>query len=235
MRAVKRIVAAVLAAVAASLVVAVLATPTTSAQHLNEQRKVHGVSGTVRRVVVDNESGRVRIQPGATSSVTKTERWNLSRPRYRQDFKDGTLTVRASCPDLPLNNCSVDLDVVVPRAAQVVAENVNGSVNIEGFSGRSVSASVTNGDVSLVDLRSPAVSGETDNGDVIASLVGRPARLRITSTNGDVVASVPKGTYDIETETTNGEVSVSGLKDDPGAKRSLTASTTNGDVELSGK
>lgn len=113
----------------------ILTSGTTWAQTLNSETTTTHVRGAIRMVVVDNENGDVTLRPSAESSVTRTEPWDFVRPTYEQSVSDGVLTVRASCPPLPVNGCSVDLLVLVPRTAVVQAETVNGEMPVARFSG----------------------------------------------------------------------------------------------------
>lgn len=221
---------AVVFIVAGLIVVATAAMALTT----NDETKTTPARGTVKRVVVSNDNGDVTVRTGGDASVKRTERWNFVRPSYSQDVSDGTLTVRAKCPNVPLNNCAVDLVLQVPTKAAVQTRTVNGDVHVDGISGSPVTVTSTNGDLTLTDLATASLGAETTNGDIDVALGERPDKVDLSSTNGDIDAVLPKGSYDIQTRTTNGDVSVKALDDDSSSRRKVSVSTTNGDIALRG-
>ncbi len=214
--------------------ISVVAIPVLAASRNNETT-TSKVSGTIRRVVVETDSGTISIRPG-TPQVKRIEHWNLTRPTYSQRLEDGTLTVKADCPSsfitLPFNNCAVALALLVQRNVTVKADTANGPVTVKDLTGSTIDASTTNGNVVLTGLGSRSVIAHTTNGNVVLTSVVAPSGIDASSTNGDIDVAIPKGTYDIRTNTTNGDVSVKGLEDDSDAKNELSASTTNGDITL---
>jgi hypothetical protein len=203
------------------------------AMNANEETATQRAEGRITKVVVENDNGDITVRPGDDAKVKRVERWNYMRPSYSQDVEDGTLIVRARCPGINLfNNCAVTLELTVPEGAEVTSSTTNGDTDVTGINGKRVSVSSTNGDLTLDDLGAEAVRAHTTNGDIDVAIGERPDAIDVSSTNGDIDVSVPKGSYDIRTNTTNGDVSVNGLEDDSDATSELSASTTNGDIQL---
>jgi DUF4097 and DUF4098 domain-containing protein YvlB len=223
------------------------------ALNTNSKTTTELVRGKIERVVVETRNGDVTIRPGDDPEVTRTERWNFSRPRYTQDVSDGTLTVKARCPAAVFNNCSVELALVVPESVDVrtttrngdieisglddgsvTVQTANGDVDVTGLASDAVAAATTNGDVTIANVRADSIRAGTTNGEIDVRLAARPDDLRLTSTNGDIEAVLPSGSYDVRTQTNNGDVSVEGLDDDDSSDNTVTATTTNGDIDIRG-
>jgi hypothetical protein len=103
-------------------------------------------------------------------------------------------------------NWYVSFDVIVPRAAAIVARTHNGGVSLEGLTGRS-EAHAVNGPVSIHNM-SGEVIGRTQNGPVVADLQGtkwQGVGLDLQTTNGPVNLGIPDGyNAHLETGTVNG-------------------------------
>jgi hypothetical protein len=107
-------------------------------------------------------------------------------------------------------NWYVSFDVIVPRAAAVIARTENGGVWLEGLSGRS-EAHAHNGPLSVHQM-SGEVIGRTQNGPVIAELTGskwQGAGLDLQTQNGPVNLTIPEGyNAHLETGTVNGPMRI---------------------------
>lgn len=223
------------AVVTSVAVVAVLAGGIAIATSINNGSDSTAVRGTVRKVVVSDDSGSVTIRPGHRTHVKRTEHWNVARPTYRQWLSKGVLTIESRCPSVPLNNCYVDIAITAPRAVTASVQTGNGNVVATGLQGASVSADTSNGTITFTDLGSRTIRGESSNGDVHVTLDARPRGLAISTSNGDVTATIPAGAYDIDTQTSNGNITVRGLRDDPSSDRHVSAETSNGSIVLRGR
>lgn len=173
------------------------------------------MSGAVNRVVVSDDSGNVVVQSGGPASVASHQQWNLLAPSLSQSLSGGVLTVRATCPNVPANGCSVDLTITVPAQVSVAAEAAAGDVTTRNLVGDE-------------SLRSSA-------GDVRAALTSTPTFAQLTSAAGNVFARVPAGVYDVQASSDAGAVTVTGITRQAGAPHRLVGRSSAGDVTLAGR
>lgn len=216
--------------------------PTESAQ--GREETVEAVS----TVTVAGGAGDVRVtgSPTATGAQLRWRMtWSDQQPTVSAELVAGTWVVETDCP-LQLV-CTVDLDLTVPAAADVLLENGSGDVVVRDLSGR-LDASAGSGDMQL-----EALSGETHvdigSGDLTGTalvatfdaLVGSgdidltfatAANVSLETGSGDVALTVPPGTYAVSVETGSGDVSVSGVQQDPSGAVALTVQTGSGDVTI---
>jgi hypothetical protein len=142
------------------------------------------------------------------------------------------------------------------NAGTVIATSTNGNVDLTNINSTSIFLGTTNGDVSLsyitmasFDGYSPNLRATSTNGNIRASgiqdnIIG--VSYELSTTNGDVDASLDSFSGTFNAKNSNGDISVSGnsvtfITNQSNMKTgfvgngtsSLTASTTNGDVNLS--
>jgi len=127
--------------------------------------------------------------------------------------------------------CSVDFAVFVPEGSSlfVISTTVNGETVIKA--GVDVLAESVNGDIDLEVSSSRGVS--TTNGDISAALLNQNEPLYIESENGDISLELPEN-MGVVTETVNGDVFLpGGLTTVRGtSENTVTVQTVNGDINV---
>jgi hypothetical protein len=206
----------------------------------------------ISRLDVHNDTGHVRVVGADTDEIVVTaEVSDGLRPTGHHEEVDGdTLEVRASCPMLFSEWCSVeytievpaDLDVVVRGDTTLTASDLAGDVDLSTDNGRIEAARVSgdlrmesdNGRVVGTDLSSGGVDAGTDNGRVELSFAEPPRAVTATSDNGSIEVVVPKEpdvVYRVDADSDNGSVSTL-VATDRDSERTITAFTDNGSVTL---
>lgn len=217
-----------------------------------EERQLTKVSAAdVRLLDVRDADGRVEVVGGDVEEITvdATVSHGLQRTEYRVDVEDGVLVVRSDCPIFS-SWCNVKQRIVVPADLPVQASSSNGRVVLEDLSGP-VTASADNGSLELVrltgdlnvhssngrvdgsGLESRTVVARSSNGLVRLQFTEPPRNVTASSSNGMVDVIIPDSAdaYRVVAETSNGSTDV-GVKTDPGSDRFITATSSNGRVEV---
>lgn len=190
----------------------------------SERTSVVDLDGDVRRLVLEVDSGDVRVvasdRQGAR--VRREETWSITRPSVTEGVVDGELRVRADCNAL-LSWCDVAYVLEVPTGTTVLARTGSGSFEAVGTG--DVRADTGSGEVRLAegtgdgDVRSG--SGEvTVDGQRGGSLVARTGSGDITVTRADVER--------VSGRTGSGDVEL-GLRSEPDE---VVGRTGSGDVDV---
>lgn len=187
----------------------------------------------VTKVVVNGDVGDLTIKAGTPARVTTEQRWNLAAPTVTETIHGGVLMVTTRCPNLPENNCSVDVVATVPSRVAVDATAGVGTILTRSLSGPEVLHSGV-GSIASADVRATTFEARVGAGDVLVSLPAAPGVTTLVTGTGDIHASVPPGGYVLATRSEVGHVYVTGVTDDAHASRRLTASTGAGDVFVTG-
>lgn len=184
----------------------------------------------VDRLVVDSSNGSVRIIAAHTDDIVVRAEISdgLRSTGEQRTLTDGVLELRASCPVLGSNFCSVDYEVVVPDDVPITVAADNGRVEVSG-SDAAIDVNGDNGRVVLRDLSGPLVAS-TDNGRVEGTDLSS-ATADVDSDNGSVVLSFAVPPTAVEATTDNGSVEV--VVPDDGTAYRLDMATANGDEEQS--
>src|SRR3954454_1224234 len=107
---------------------------------MHEVSSTTAVHGVVRALDLADDFGNVVVKAGTRLSVAAHEQWNYEQPTLTMTVKNQVLSVRATCPNLVsgpyvymgdpgVNDCAIDLTVVVPSVTAVTVELDGGSVN----------------------------------------------------------------------------------------------------------
>ncbi|HEX7150804.1 MAG TPA: DUF4097 family beta strand repeat-containing protein [Thermoanaerobaculia bacterium] len=121
-------------------------------------------------------------------------------PRHEGDFFDWIFGESV--------NANVTYDVFVPRSAiNMEVENTNGSINLDGVSGK-MQLETTNGRIEVLRCAG-SIEAATTNGGIKAELLtatkGQP--LRFETTNGRISVTLPASfAADVDAATSNGSV-----------------------------
>lgn len=224
-----------------------------------------------RWIRVRNLSGGIRVEPATGNEVVITGRknWRHGDPNrvritlQRTGPGDGDVLVcalwddRSTCDESGYSSHShhrwsgdddvaVDFTVQLPAGLNVLAETVNGDVDVAGATAQ-VDASSVNGGVEAATQGGP-VRASSVNGDVRARMqsLADLSHLEYSSVNGSVTVTLPADLKaDVDLETVNGSVrsafpiSVSGTMEPKhlhgtisGGGAHLHVETVNGSVEL---
>jgi len=118
--------------------------------------------------------------------------------------------------------------VRAPKSASVHVTNTNGQVAASALSG-TLFAHTTNGSINAKAIAGP-VDAQTTNGNVTVDLVSVAGKVSVKTTNGGLVLTVPgDAKADLSASCTNGGIDVSGLKlDTTESSRRHIEGTLNG-------
>jgi hypothetical protein len=200
-----------------------------------ERTSTSHVSGYVRKIVVDSNSGDVTVRPGTGTTVTHTDHWFYDKPAVKITLSNGILTVTSRCPNAPLNNCWTEIAASVARTAAVQVTSSLGYVHVGAMHAASVIAQTSNGDILLSGVQSKTVKATTANGAVKAALTSAPDSAALRTANGDVSAFVPRGAYALDVRDSYGDVTVTGVRNSRTSPHKLSARTSNGDIKIEGR
>lgn len=198
-----------------------------------EGTRTQRVDGQITRVEVLSERGALTVRAGAPggADLVSRERWILIGPDVVATVRDGTLRVDVTCPRMSLVSCSADLDLRVPPGVVLELKTIRGNMVVDGLGGEAMKVLSEDGDVTVrgapVTLDSRSVTGR-----VTAELSSRPDKVILRSETENVRLVVPAGDYAIEADSTVGTERVEGLRNVPGAPRSIVASSGAGDVTV---
>jgi hypothetical protein len=198
----------------------------------DRQRVVgYGVSEAVRTLVVQGDTGDIRIKGGGSAvRVTEYRTYRDAEPAATHTTVDGTLTLAYTCPD---GHCGVGYEVEVPAGTVVRVANGTGAVTLTGLNAE-VEARIGTGSVTARGLGSPTARLETETGDVSVSFAGQPSAVQALSQTGSVRVEVPHGTpYAVDAKTRTGDVKVTLARQDAADHR-ITARTETGSVTVTG-
>jgi hypothetical protein len=200
---------------------------------------------------VDNSNGPVTIMGAAEpEQITVTARISdgLRETEERQTLVDGVLELRASCPLIGSDWCSVRYTIEVPSDIEVRADTDNGRLTVRGIAG-AVDLSADNGAVEVADLSgnltingdntsvtatqltSDRVIAETDNGSLTIELLEPPTSVEARSDNGSIEVVLPEteDAYRLDITTDNGDV-LDDIRASPDSPRHVLIETDNGDA-----
>jgi DUF4097 and DUF4098 domain-containing protein YvlB len=190
----------------------------------------------VDRIVVNGEAGNitVTVEDRSDIEVTSELRSSLwSEVDYQVDMSDDTLTVVSECENAFVSNCSASHTIRVPADAvdELDLTTTAGSIAVTGSSAE-VDARTTAGDIELLDHSGEDAALRTTAGGITVDANVAPRSLSAETTAGSIVITVPDEVYAVDTDTTAGGVEV-GVRTDPNADRTITASTTAGEITIS--
>ncbi|MGV9562637.1 DUF4097 family beta strand repeat-containing protein [Streptomyces sp. NPDC003480] len=194
----------------------------------DQHRQVsYGVSAPVHKLLIEGDTGDVRVTGGAaTVSVTETQNYKSAPPHTTHTAADGTLTLTYDCHD-----CGVDYDVRVPTGTTVSVTEGTGDVSLTAIGGR-VTAKTDTGTITGTQLTAGQVRLVTQTGGVRATFSRTPSVIQATTQTGSVDIAVPRGTlYAVQAGAQTGKVNVSVDRSDE-SPHTITARTETGDVTV---
>jgi hypothetical protein len=205
-------------------------------------------------VDVDGDVTVAAVEGAGTVSLRWDSRYFVDRPDVSWRRDRDTLVVSDGCGGFfwPLTDCTTDIRVEVPVGLDLDVGTSSGDVRIEGPLGAvtagtssgdvlvrgaaaSVDASTSSGNVT-VDTNASRITATTSSGDLAVMASGSPPeRIEARASSGDVRVSVPYAAYDVDADADSGDEQVSGIVQDGRAERTIVATTSSGDVSISGR
>jgi len=190
-------------------------------------------------VHVVNSNGRVEVasSPDDSVHVDVSGRTVGKRPKLSHDVSDDALRLEVKCHSRGFGlrrGCDSTIRLLVPAEDRVVVDTNNGDVVLTALTGV-VSVHTDNGDVSGISLACVSATVDTNNGDVRLGFASGPDSVAVATDNGDVHLTVPQigPGYNVQTKADNGDVDVT-IVSNSSAQRTITATTSNGDIEIRG-
>ena len=139
------------------------------------------VTGTVNRLQVDGDDGRVIVRAGSGDGVTihRVVHYQSGTPHPAQRLADGTLTFTKGC-----SRCRVDYELTVPASVSVRARTDSGRIDVEGVA----AADLGSDSGSQIVRHVPgSVSAHSDSGSLTIQDVG--GTLETSSNSGSLRAT----------------------------------------------
>lgn len=188
------------------------------------------------RLIIRNENGNVRLEPGSDSVLTlHMVKWarGPDEAECQGRLDDIQVTIAAAAESVLVKidqphggayTCGVHMELRLPRVMALDVSSTNGDLTGAGFTGAQ-KLMTTNGDITLaritgdldvettngnLELESVqgSVDGQTTNGSVdVALVLVDTSHCRLRGTNGDISLAVPESTSArLYARTTNGTV-----------------------------
>lgn len=204
-----------------------------------------------RQLRVDTSSVAFTLAPspdagvhiGAQGSYTDTA------PTIRHTTVGDTTTIGAVCSASGVNQCSLEVRVLLPAQlaviantgdGQVAAHDLTGPLNITTSNGAiaadhtsgTLSLHTNNGSIDITGVHSTHVTAGTQNGAVNLAFAAPPTTVEANTSNGAVEIALPStAAYYINTHTTNGGTQIN-LPSDRSAAHAISVTTSNGSIHI---
>jgi hypothetical protein len=209
-------------------------------------------AATVDRLLVDNDTGSVRIVGTDTDriSVEAEVSDGLRDTGFRREVVGSTLELEGSCPVLGSMWCRVTYRIEVPRDltievnaddGRVSVSNVDGELRIESDNGSielaDVSGALTvdsdNGRIFGRNLTSSVTSAGSSNGRIELSYSEPPDTVTASGDNGSIEVAVPEieTGYDVTADSANGGDDIF-VNNNPESPHKITLETDNGSITV---
>jgi hypothetical protein len=162
---------------------------------------------------VDGSTLEVRAERIARAATDAGARELLPRIVIREDARPDHVTIATERITGFMVGASFEVryHVRAPKSAFVHVTNTNGEVAATALSGK-LFAHTTNGGIN-VERVAGAIDAQSTNGNVSVDLASLTDRVTLRTTNGGVVLTVPEGAKaDLSASCTNGGINVAGLK-----------------------
>ncbi|TFD20688.1 DUF4097 family beta strand repeat-containing protein [Cryobacterium sp. TMT4-10] len=206
------------------------------------------------RVLADVPNASIDLRPSTDGQVHVDARGTYfgATPTLSVTTSDDVTTITGGCPRQWFGYCSLQLKVTMPASLPLTVTSQNGGLSAAGLTGSQklvttnggiqmtgtrgdVELITTNGAIRVLESASRRVNATTTNGKVELDFAAPPSAVVARSTNGTVTVRVPGDdtTYAVDAHTTNGTIESGSVPTDPSSRRTITASTTNGNVTIS--
>lgn len=178
-----------------------IGTSCTLGEGRNEATDAYQIDESVTALHLQARAGTISISAGeGPISVRETLRYDKAKPKSSHEVQAGTLKlVDSGCGNG--HHCSIDYDITIPAATQVMVENEAGSIHTQNLTG-DVNLKSEAGNITAEDLESVTAELSTEAGDVTATFVTAPTNAQASSEAGDINLTVPAGTsYNVQAHT----------------------------------
>jgi DUF4097 and DUF4098 domain-containing protein YvlB len=216
----------------------------------------------VSRVEVENVNGNLSVSAGSGDEVSaKITRFCTGKDQadaeahidevvVSAEVVGGVLTVQVEFPEDDPRTFGADIEVTAPTTTPVDLKSTNGNIDVTSTNAE-MKLETTNGNITTHGVRGN-ITAKGTNGqlDIDMSELAVAHRVSLSATNGSTELTIPDNSSAMFTlATTNGEVSVTGFgnvtytvntkKNKVGVIGTgaglITATSTNGDIELKAK
>ncbi|ADB30746.1 hypothetical protein Kfla_1651 [Kribbella flavida DSM 17836] len=210
----------------------------------------YALQGTA--LTVSNTSADLEVRSGDVREITVDRRFKRtvfgSDPK--ENYRDGKLEIGAGGCGFLSFRCETSYVLTVPKDVAVTIESTDGDIKLSDLPGGAkvdvtsggveaqaiggeLSVQTTSGDIEATALTATKVSGKTSSGKVDLTFTVAPSEVKAEASSGDVTVVLPEGTetYKIDTDTASGDESAE-VRTDPAATRTVTATTSSGDVTV---
>lgn len=211
------------------------------------------LTGVVRRVVIDVDTGSVSVSGSVRSGavIARSIRQVLRKPETSAILENGVLMIRSRC-GMPALGCNVDHEIEVPATAsldvttssgEVTVRNfaasarltsTSGSISVERLAGESLEIETVAGSIKADALAMERLVGRSESGSIDVSFKSIPSTLDVASSAGALDVAVPSASYKLALSSSSAKVTVTGIEDDQNSPRSITARSQSGRVRLTG-
>jgi len=176
--------------------------------------QIGNTNGKIEVEGVDQATVEVRAERIARAATDEGARELLPKIVIREDVKPDRIVVETErIAGFTIGaSFEVRYHVRAPKAALVRATNTNGAVSVSGMSGR-MAAHTTNGAVVAKDLTG-GIDAQTTNGSVSVELASLGSdKVQLRTVNGALTLTLPAtAKADLSASCTNGSIDVSGIK-----------------------
>jgi DUF4097 and DUF4098 domain-containing protein YvlB len=204
----------VLLVVASSMVLMGLVVGIATGKSQGKRHEAFDYAG-VTRVVLDDTQGTIDVQAGGKGAVhvDRTSTTLFARATSTAHVEDGVLRLVSRCNH---TLCSVDYRVTVPAGVRVKVVGQNVGVTVAG----------TVGNVGV------DASGEAE---IDLSLARAVDVVAAHTRRGNITITVPRGSYAVSAQAAEGNSTATGITVNKQAKHSIRASTSSGNVTITGR
>lgn len=201
---------------------------------------------------IDSGTSDLKIVVGGADEITVERRIagvaNGEAPEATQTLAGDALRLAVDCNGLALS-CEGEFTVTVPSGVEVVAQNKNATITVNGFS-ESLTVSAVNGEAELanisgtnlllsgkdMDVEGTAIAAqivvaEARNGDIELAFSKEPSLVEVTNNDGDVNIALPAADYKVNAVTKKGDAEITVSQSDSSVLE-INVTTRNGDIEI---
>jgi DUF4097 and DUF4098 domain-containing protein YvlB len=192
-------------------------------------------------VVATSSSGSVSLAQVVSNSVKAS---SSNGTIDVSDLRAHSATLTSSSADVSVRRVTTDrldvtsnnglVSVVDAAAASTRAESSSGDVTVQRLRGAKLEATSSNGSITVSDVHLRVIAAHSSSSDIAIQDLDVPDSVKATSSNGDVNVRVPRGSYYVEARSSNGQVHLDGLTLDRRAPREIIATTSSGDISVTG-
>ncbi|ALE05950.1 hypothetical protein AL755_11520 [Arthrobacter sp. ERGS1:01] len=173
--------------------------------------------------LISADVDEIQVERASSGSMIGAE------PKSVWQLDGNTLTLDQSCTGISIN-CGARFTVKVPRNVTLSAENGGGRIKATGFT-TELSLMTMDGDIDAEKISAKSVTASSRNGKVQLELGAVPDLVNVQSQDGIIQLALPQATYAVDTSAKKGRISVNVATDD-GSAHVVKAHSRNGDISV---